>query len=57
MKKQQLQKIWKQLDGACEAIEHLQKEGHDQDSALLQELVALKNEVEEKIEAKTRKSK
>lgn len=62
LKKAQLQKIWKQLDGACEALERLGE--YDDGEALLEShknfidfssMVSLKNDIEELIEVKTRK--
>jgi hypothetical protein len=62
MKKAQLERIWKQLDGCCEALEKL---SHDTDGSALLHLhekyidfsaiVSLKNDVEEMIEKKSRK--
>lgn len=62
LKKAQLQKIWKQLDGACEALERLGE--YDDGEALLEShenridfsaIISLRDGVEELIEAKSRK--
>jgi hypothetical protein len=55
MRKAQLQKIWKQLDGACEAIERLEENNITYPFIDLSAIVSLKNTVEEMIEKKTRK--
>jgi hypothetical protein len=62
LKKRELEKIWKQLDGCCEALERL---SHDEvGNKLLDEyenridmsaINMLKNEIEELIEQKSRK--
>lgn len=58
MKKQELVRIWKQLDKATEAIEKLQDNDiHDDDGYLFSVLVSLKQDVEELIESKTRTNK
>jgi hypothetical protein len=54
LKKAQLEKIWKQLDGACEALEKLSENGVET-SIDFSSVVSLKNEVEEMIEQKSRK--
>ena len=54
LRKKQLEKIWKQLDGACEALERLAENGIETDIDF-SAVVYLKNEVEEMIEKKTRK--
>jgi hypothetical protein len=55
MRKSELEKVWKQLDKACEAIEKLQEEGvHDDDGILFSDIVSLKNNVEEEIHKRTR---
>jgi hypothetical protein len=62
LNKKQLEKIWKQLDGMCEALERLSE--YDNGNKLLDDfenkidfssVVMLKNEVEELIEKKSRK--
>lgn len=54
MRKIQLLRIWKQLDGACEALERLEENGIET-SIDFSAVVSLKNEVEEMIHAKSRK--
>lgn len=54
LKKAQLQRIWKQLDGACEALERL-AENDVETSIDFTAVVSLKNEVEEMIDKKSRK--
>ena len=54
MNKKQLVKAWKQLDGALEAIERLEEAGIVNPLVDFSALVALKNDVEERIEKKTR---
>lgn len=64
MKKSELEKIWKQLDKGCEALERL---GEYEEGRILLEkhenridisaIISLKNEVEEMIHAKTRTAK
>lgn len=64
MKKRDLEKIWKLLDGACDALERM---GHDSETLKLLEahenridfsaIVMLKNDVEELIEKKSRKAR
>jgi hypothetical protein len=57
MKKKELEKIWKQLDRACEAIEKLQEEeicDEDKVLFLFSDIVSLKNDVEEEIHKRTR---
>ncbi|GGK22817.1 hypothetical protein GCM10010965_14660 [Caldalkalibacillus thermarum] len=56
MTKRELEKIWKQLDGACEAIEKLENNGIEVNIDFTA-LVSLKNKVEEMIEQKTRSKK
>lgn len=56
MRKRELEKIWKQLDGACEAIEKLENNGIEV-NVDFSAIVALKNKVEKMIEQKTRSSK
>ena len=61
MKKRELAKIWKLLDGACEALERMT---HDKEAFKLLEaherwidfsaIVSLKNDVEELMEKKSR---
>lgn len=60
--KKQLEKIWKQLDGACEALERLSEyeDGqkileHHKNHVDFSAMVSLKNEVEELAEQKSRK--
>jgi hypothetical protein len=62
--KGQLQRIWKQLDGACEALEQLSH--YDDGLKLLEKyenriefsaLVMMKNNVEDFIEKKSRKKR
>lgn len=62
MRKKQLERVWKLLDGACEALEKLQYD--DEGLQLLKDhenridfsaIVNLKNDVEELIEKKSRK--
>ena len=62
LRKSQLEKIWKQLDGACEALERLNE--YEDGRKLLKEhegyidfsaVVSLKNDVEEMIEGRKRK--
>ena len=55
MRKKELEKIWKQLDGACEAIEKLQENGIDTEFVIFSDVVSLKEKVEIMIESKTRK--
>lgn len=57
LKKAQLAKIWKQLDGACEALERLGEDGVDITEYFIDfsGIVALKNDVEEMIDKKSRK--
>lgn len=60
MTKPQLTKVWKQLDGACEALERLfeYEEGRlllDDSRIDFSAIVSLKNEVEELIEKRSRK--
>jgi len=43
----QLQVVWEQLDGACEALERLQENGISTGMVDFSSVVALKNEVEE----------
>ncbi|WPF70140.1 hypothetical protein BCVP_CDS0112 [Bacillus phage BC-VP] len=47
----QLQVVWEQLDGACEAVERLQDNGISTGMVDFSSLVSLKNEVEELIQA------
>lgn len=54
MRKNQLVKIWKQLDGACEAIEKLEENGIET-GLDFSSIVLMKNEVEEMIQKKSRK--
>lgn len=54
LNKYQLEKIWKQLDGALEAIERLQENEIDTLSVDFSEIVSLKNNVEEMINARSR---
>lgn len=54
LRKAQLEKIWKQLDGACEALERLEENGIKTDIDF-SAVVSLKAEVEELIEKKSRK--
>ena len=54
LRKKQLEKIWKQLDGACEALERLAENGIETDIDF-SAVVSLKTEVEEMIEKKSRK--
>lgn len=54
MRKKELEKIWKQLDGACEAIEKLQEEGLCDDEVLFSDIVSLKNDVEKEIHKRTK---
>jgi hypothetical protein len=54
MTKRELEKIWEQLDGACEAIEKLESNGIEV-NVDFSALVSLKNKIEEMIEQKTRK--
>ncbi|AHN66634.1 hypothetical protein Bcp1_159 [Bacillus phage Bcp1] len=51
----QLQVVWEQLDGACEAVERLQENGISTGSVDFSSLVSLKNEVEELIQAQGKK--
>lgn len=62
MKKYHLERIWKQLDGCCNALENLQYD--DEGLELLKKhdnridfsaIVNLKNDVEELMEKKSRK--
>lgn len=55
MKKRELVKIWKQLDGACEAIEKLQENGIDTEFVVFSDVVSLKEQIEIMIEKKSRK--
>lgn len=58
LRKPQLERIWKQLDGACEALERLDEEGlleGHENRIDFSAIVNLKNEVEVLIEKKTRK--
>lgn len=57
MTKKQLEKIWKQLDGCCEALERLEEIGFDmgRNNVDFSSIVSLKNRVEEEIEMRTRK--
>ena len=55
LKKAQLEKIWKQLDGALEAIELLQEHDFDTSGVDFTAIVDCKNRVEEVIEKKSRK--
>lgn len=55
LRKAQLVKIWKQLDGANEALERLQEEGVETYNIDFSAVVALKNDVEEMIKKKSRK--
>lgn len=58
MRKKELEKIWKQLDGACEAIEKLENEEIDVLNKYRIDLSAianLKSDIEEMIESKSRK--
>ena len=57
MKKAQLVKVWKQLDGMCEALERLEEDGIDTQGIDFSTVVSLKNNVEELIEQKTRTNK
>lgn len=64
MRKKELEKIWKQLDGACEALERLSydEKGNElldnhENRIDVSAIVNLKNEVEEMIQAKTRTAK
>lgn len=54
MTKRELEKIWKQLDGACEAIEKLQENGVEV-NVDFSAIVSLKEEIEKMIEQKTRR--
>lgn len=45
--KDELQKIWNQLDGACEGLEKLMQEGVDTSDVDFSAIVILKNKVEE----------
>lgn len=47
----QLQVVWEQLDGACEAVERLQENGISTGMVDFSSLVSLKNEVEELMQA------
>ncbi len=51
----QLQVVWEQLDGACEAVERLQENGISTGMVDFSSLVSLKNEVEELIQAQGKK--
>lgn len=51
----QLQVVWDQLDGACEAVERLQENGISTGMVDFSSLVSLKNEVEELIQAQGKK--
>lgn len=55
MRKRELEKVWRQLDQACEALERLSE--HNIPIGLVQfdDVVSLKNKVEVLIESKTRK--
>jgi hypothetical protein len=55
MKKRDLEKIWRQLDGACEALEKLEENGIDTGNVDFSAVVSLKEKIEELIEQKTRK--
>lgn len=57
MKKAELMKTWKQLDGACEALDRLQEHGIDTEYVDFSAIVSLKNEVEEMIQSKSRTRK
>jgi len=57
MRKAQLVKIWKQLDGMNEALELLQENDVDIYNIDFSAVVALKNDVEDMIQKKTRKQK
>lgn len=54
MKKQELEKIWKQLDGACDALEKLQETLMDLHGIDVTAIVGLKNDVEALIVQKSR---
>lgn len=64
MKKSELEKIWKLLDGACDALDRM---SHDSETLeMLEEyrnhidfsaIVMLKNDVEELMEKKSRKAR
>lgn len=54
--KKQLVKIWKQLDNATEALERLGEDGIET-GIDFSAVVSLKNDVEELIDQKTRKTK
>ena len=56
MRKKQLERIWKQLDGMCEALEQLQENDIDTHGIDFSAVVLLKNDVEEMIEKKSRKA-
>ncbi|MGG6449523.1 hypothetical protein [Pseudobacillus badius] len=55
MRKKDLEKVWRQLDGACEALERLKENNIDTGQVDFFAVVNLKNSVEEMIEQKTRK--
>ena len=58
LKKAELVKVWKQLDGALEAIEKLEEHTNlNTKSVDFSAIVSLKNEVEGLIEQKTRTAK
>ncbi|QJI52328.1 hypothetical protein [Psychrobacillus phage Perkons] len=54
MKKKELEKVWKQLDGMCEALERLEEGGIETDIDF-SAITGLKQTVEDLIEKKTRK--
>lgn len=54
MKKAQLEKMWKKLDGALDALEMLAENGFDTDGIDESAISSLMNEVAEKIEEKTK---
>ena len=53
--KAELVKIWKQLDGASEAIEKLEFSGFDIGNLDATKIVSIKNKVGDEIEKKSRK--
>lgn len=57
LRKKELEKIWKQLDNTCEALEKLGENDVDVNDYNIDfsGVVALKNDVEEMIEKKSRK--
>lgn len=59
MRKHELVAIWKKLDKSLEAIERLDSEGlrENDNGVLFGEILSLKNEVEEMIEEKTKKTR